>query len=202
MIHRPWNLESGMIAMKTAWPALAVVAAIGLAGCGTVHGAQSGTQKRGSAQHSVHLVSSGASHHTGKSVLSAGAKRFMKMVPRGDTGYFSIGVILAPTPVGARPSAAKTAQVLNLFYKLPVAKVLLAGKLKSPEVSSSIITDYHPQFAGMKSGAKFPAIVLTYRNVPCQAYGPPTKKPRHLFKCTTKAFYDLQNSRWLGIYQF
>ena len=126
----------------------------------------------------------------------------MKMVPRGDTGYFSMGLILAPTPVSARPSEAKTAKVLGLFYKLPVAKILLGGKLKSPEVSDAIITDYHPQFPGQKSGAKFPAIVLTYHNILCQAFGPPTKKPRPLFKCTTKAFFDLQNSRWLGIYQF
>jgi len=136
----------------------------------------------------------------GKIALNKGAQRFMQKVPVGDTGYPAIGLILAPTPAVATP--AQTTRVLRFFYERRVAQAVLGSQLKSPKVTYEIIADYRPLYRDMKSGAKFPAIVLTYRYVMCEALGPPSDHLPRLHKCTTMAFYDLNNSRWLGIYQY
>ncbi len=120
----------------------------------------------------------------------------------GDTGYPAIGLILAPAPASAVATPAQETRVLHFFYKRRVAKAVLGSQLKSPKVAYDIIADYEPLYRDMKSGAKFPAIVLTYRHVTCEALGPPSDHLRRLHKCTAMAFYDLNNSRWLGIYQY
>ncbi len=126
----------------------------------------------------------------------------MQKVPAGDTGYPAIGLILAPAPASAVATSAQATRVLHSFYKRRAAQAVLGSRLKSPTVTDDIITDYQPLFRDMKPGAKFPAIVLSYRHVTCTALGPPSDHLPRRHKCTTMAFYDLNNSKWLGIYQY
>jgi hypothetical protein len=182
-----------MTAQKAATLAIAIAVAIGLAGCGTVHGSR--------AHNSGRLISSSGSHKMSKVTLDPAARRFMRKVPYGDTGYPGLDLILAPAPARTVATPARTVRVMRLFYKLRVAQAILGKRLRSPEVTYWIITDYNP-LPGMKPGAKFPAIVLTYRNIACEAYGPPSFHGPRKRICTTVAFYDLDNSRWLGIYQY
>jgi hypothetical protein len=185
-----------MITQKTATSALGVVVALALAGCGTVNS----NSKAG--HHSLREIRPGTSHTVGKIALNKGARRFMQKVPVGATGYPVIGLVLAPAPASAVATPADVTRVLHLFYKSRAAQADLGAHLKSPKVTYAIITDYQPLFRDMKPGAKFSAIVLTYRDITCEALGPPSDHLPRLHKCTTMAFYDINNSRWLGIYQY
>jgi hypothetical protein len=96
----------------------------------------------------------------------------MRMVPRGVTGYPGIGLVVASAP-SVRPTAAKVADILNQFDTMEVDHGLLGTRPGPPDITFAIVTDHGALSADMRPRARFPAVVLTYRNVPCESYVPP-----------------------------
>jgi hypothetical protein len=176
---------------------LAVVAVGMSAGCGTLRSGDGGPRQ------SVRLTASRAAHHSYNLRLNLEARSFMQKVPKGDTGYPGLRLILAPSPASTIADPGKVNEVIQLFDRLPVARAILGERLRSrPEITYSFITDYSSSIHGIKQGSTFPGIALTYYNTACESYGPPNYRGPRIFKCTTVAFFDLKNSRWLTIYQY
>lgn len=183
---------------KAVWPVIAAVAALGLAGC-AAHGNAPAGGSHAMARDSIRLTAS-RPHGQG---LSAYDRRFMAHVPAGATGYPSFGLVLAPPSASSRPSPATTAEVVSLFRRLPVAQAMLGSRLATaPQVTFRRVTDYLNQVPGVTPGVAFPAVVITYHGITCQAFGPPGFDGPHQRTCTTMAVYDLASGQWLGIDQF
>jgi hypothetical protein len=132
--------------------------------------------------------------------LNAYARRFLKRVPAGGTGYPEFGLVLAPESPGRYPSKATVRAVLSSLRSLPVAQAVIADKLAMPSVEFRIVTDYLQPRPDIRAGARFPAVVVMFRRVQCPDYGPrPEKRVRY---CTAMAIYDLAKSEWIGLYSF
>jgi hypothetical protein len=131
------------------------------------------------------------------------AKRFMRHVPPGAVGYPTFGLVVAPLSSPSSVSPGAGTRALAQFKQLRVAKALLGRLLVTqvPDVAQRTVTDYMPPVPGIRKGSPFPAVVIKFRHVPCTAYGKPGVKVQ-TFSCTTMAVLDLQNGKWLGVYQF
>ncbi len=132
------------------------------------------------------------------------AKSFMKHVPAGAVGYPSFGLVVAPLSSSSSVPAQAGSSALASFKQLRVAQALL-GKLlgtQAPAVAVRTVTDYLPSVPSIGKGSPFPAVVVTDHNVTgCNAFGGPKSKFRS-YTCTTMGVLDLQNGKWLGLYQF
>lgn len=178
----------------TARTALAAIVLIVIAGCGSVQIGHSASPHK--ARFAAKLDISAVQHTR----LNAYARRFLRRVPAGGTGYPEFGLILAPESPRQYPSKATVRAVLSSLKSLPVAQVVLAGKLAAPSVGFRIVTDYLQPRPDIRAGARFPAVVVMFHRVQCADYGPrPEKQVRY---CTAMAIYDLAKSEWIGLYQF
>ena len=152
--------------------------------------------------HNVRVVSAKRAG-SGTSAESGYAKRFKKLVPPGAVGYPTFGLVVAPLSKSSSVSPRAVSRALARFKNLRVAKALL-GKLLVTQVPGAVlrtVTDYLPSVPGIRKGSSFPAVVITFHRVSCNAYGKPGSKLTS-FTCKTMAIFDLRNGEWLGVYQF
>ncbi len=187
---------------KSIFTALAVAGILVCsAGCGTSHNASAIDQ--GTHTRTRFLSSSKAAiGHFGE---SAWAKSFMKLVPADAVGYPAFGLIVAPLSSSSSVSAQAGSSALASFKQLLVAQAVL-GKLlvtQTPDVAVRTVTDYIPSIPSIRKGSSFPAVVITYPHVTgCNLYGGPKFKRPRTQTCTTMGVLDLQNGKWLDLYQF
>jgi len=170
-------------------------------GCSTSYRTRQGTSDAAHHRNVRVRVVNAKQPGAGKSDESGWAKRFKKLVPPGAVGYPTFGLVVAPLSRSSSVPPGAVGQALAQFKQLRVAKALL-GKLLTTQVPRAVlrtVTDYLPSVPGIRKGSSFPAVVITFHRVKCDAFGSSTFTS---FTCRTMAVLDLRNGKWLGVYQF